>query len=99
MCPDRYSPASLSDAELDLSLVFTQSTKKGLVTGSAALSYDSCPAAPMAWQADVVPWDPRKPFAKGTTSGELAVTYNDPFYLERNLDGGTVSGTVLLREG
>lgn len=87
------------DAELDLSLVFTQSTKKGLVTGSTALSYDSCPAAPMVWQADVGPWDPRMPFAKGTTSGEVAVTYNDPFYLERNLDGGTVTGTVLLREG
>ena len=87
------------DAEVDLSLVFSQNTKKGVVNGSTALSYDSCPAAPMAWEANLVPRDPRKPFVKGPTSGEIVVTYDDPFYLERNLDGGTVSATVLLREG
>ena len=87
------------DAEVDLSLVFSQNTMKGVINGSTALSFDSCPPNPMSWQAQVVPWDPRKPFARGTTTGDIVTTYIDPFYEERNLDGGTVTTTVMLREG
>jgi hypothetical protein len=87
------------DAGVDISLVFTQNTKKGLVTGSTALSYDSCPTTPAAWQADVVPFDPRMPFQKGNAAGVITTTYDDPFYDVGNQDAGTVNATVLLTEG
>jgi hypothetical protein len=87
------------DAEVDLQLVFSQNTKQGVVNGATALSFDSCPTTPLVWQADVVPSDPKKPFQKGNATGVVTVDYNDPFYLERNLDGGTVNATVLLTEG
>jgi hypothetical protein len=81
-----------------LQLVLSEPTKKGTITGAAAISPPSCPSTPVAWQAIVSPTDPRAPFVKGATSMSAVAHLYDPFY-EVGRDVDTETATVLLKEG
>ncbi|MFL6010846.1 MAG: hypothetical protein ACJ74A_08230 [Gaiellaceae bacterium] len=81
-----------------LQLVVSEPSKKGAITGAAAIALPrDCSTSPIAWQTTVTPTDPASPFTKGNAVTSAYARLRDPFF-DVDVQTDPTAGTVALKE-